>query len=190
MLGATPEQAKTYADNVVAWRTPPGSGNREAAQYLAAGLSYPPRGGPFAHVDELLLVRGIPRDLAERAIPFVTVFSGLSGVNPLEAAPEVLAALPGMTDDKLNAALHQREGLAPDARPASTLLVPTQAGASTEASKAARIDVRIEFESGRRVRSEAVILAVADGDVPYRVLSWHEGFDDPANDAQSAVMRQ
>jgi general secretion pathway protein K len=190
ILGAAPEQAKSYAENVVAWRTPPQGADRGPAEYLAAGLNYAPRGGPFAHVDELLLVRSLPRELGERALPFVTVFSGLSGVNVLEAAPEVLAALPTMTDDKLNAVLRQREGLAPDARSASALLGSAQAGISTDASKAARIDVRIQFENGRRVRSEAVILAVNDGDVPYRVLSWHDGFDDPTGDTRREVIGQ
>jgi hypothetical protein len=50
--------------------------------------------------------------------------------------------------------------------------------------------VHIQFENGRRVASEAVILAADDGDVPYRVLSWRDGFDDPANDGQVVVMRQ
>jgi len=190
VLGAAPEQAKGYAENVAAWRTPPQGSGREIAQYLAAGLNYAPRGGPFAHVDELLLVRGLPRELGERALPFVTVFSGLSGVNVLEAAPEVVAALPHMTDDKLNALLRQREGLTTDVRSGSASLGAAQIGVSTEASKAARIDAHIQFENGRHVRSEAVILAVDDDVVPYRVLSWHDGFDDPTGDLQRAVIGQ
>jgi general secretion pathway protein K len=174
----------------VAWRTPPQGADRETAQYLASGLSYAPRGGPFAHVDELLLVHGLPRELGERALPFVTVFSGLSGVNVLEAAPEVIAALPNMTDDKLNAVLRQREGLAHDVRSASASLGSAQAAVSIDASKAARIDALIQFENGRRVRSEAVILTVDDGDVPYRVLSWHDGFDDPTGNVRRAVIGQ
>jgi general secretion pathway protein K len=191
VLGADPAQAKDYAGNVLAWRTPPRSQSTddETSRYRAAGLNYAPRGGPFAHVDELWLVRGLPLELVERTIPYVTVYSGIAGINALEAAPEVIAALPGMTRDTLNAVLRQRQTAPQDARSVSTLL-PAQAGASAEASKAARINVRIDFENGRRVASEAVIVVSDDADTPYRILSWHDGFDDPAPGKQPTTMRQ
>jgi general secretion pathway protein K len=191
VLGADPAQAKDYADNVVAWRTPPRpqSGDNEASRYRAAGLNYAPRGGPFAHVDELWLVRELPQDLVERAIPYVTVYSGIAGINALEATPEVIAALPGMTQDTLNAILRQRQMAPQDVRAVSTSL-PAQAGASTETSKAARIAVRIDFENGRRIASEAVISVSDDPETPYRILSWHDGFDDPAANQQPMTMRQ
>jgi general secretion pathway protein K len=191
VLGADPAQAKDYADNVVAWRTPPRpqSGDNEASRYRAAGLNYAPRGGPFAHVDELWLVRELPPEFVERAIPHVTVYSGIAGINALEATPEVIAALPGMTLDTLNTILHQRQIAPQNARAVSTLL-PAQAGASTETSKAARIDVRIDFENGRRIASEAVISVSDDADTPYRILSWHDGFDDPAANQQRVMVRQ
>jgi general secretion pathway protein K len=187
VLGAAPEQAKSYADNVIAWRTPsrPKSSDNEASRYLAAGLGYTPRGGPFAHSDELWLVRDLPPDLVERAMPYVTVFSGNADVDALEAAPEVIAAMPGMTSDKLNAALGQRD--MGNSRSAAQALDPS--GASTEASKATRVSVDILFQNGRRVRSEAVIIVSESDDTPYRVLSWHDGFDDPTSE-QPAVPRR
>ena len=41
--------------------------------------------------------------LLERALPFVTVYSGRPQINMLDAAPEVLASLPGMTQERFNA---------------------------------------------------------------------------------------
>ena len=41
-------------------------------------------------------------------LPFVTVFSNLASVNILDAAPQVVAALPGMTPEKLQDVLSQR----------------------------------------------------------------------------------
>ncbi len=79
VLGATPERANDYADRIIGWRTEatPGTAGGEDALYRAAGLAYGPRLGPFAHVNELGLVLGLPPALVERALPFVTVFSGL-----------------------------------------------------------------------------------------------------------------
>ena len=65
--------------------------------YGAAGLNYPPRQSLFTHVNELALVVGLPPALVERALPFVTVFNGSSGVDAAIAAPEVIAALPDKT---------------------------------------------------------------------------------------------
>jgi len=78
-LGAQPDAARQYADRVVGWRTTPKTGDRdeEASLYRAAGLTYFPRGAPFEHVGELELVLGLPPALVERALPHVTVFSGL-----------------------------------------------------------------------------------------------------------------
>src|SRR5215471_15841389 len=100
-LGAQPDAAPQYADRVVGWRTTPKTGERdeEAALYHASGLPYFPRGAPFEHVGELGLVLGLPPALVERALPHVTVFSRLDRVNARDAAPEVLAAIPGMTTD-------------------------------------------------------------------------------------------
>ena len=167
VLGAHPDDAEQYADRIIGWRSAPSSDSldKEESLYRAAGLSYGPRGSPFAHVGELELVLGLPPALAERAMPFVTVYSGRSDINIRDAAPEVIAALPGMTPEKLNAALNNRELIADQSS------VTSQAGVTTEGSKAMRVTVRMAFDSGRTITSAAVILV--DGhDEPYRVLSW------------------
>src|SRR5499425_329613 len=105
-LGAQPDAARQYANRVVGWRTAPKTDARdeEAALYRASGLPYFPRGAPFEHVGELGLVLGLPPVLVERALPHVTVFSGLDRINARDAAPEVLAAIPGMTRDAFTGA--------------------------------------------------------------------------------------
>lgn len=179
VLAANPDRATNYAENVIAWRTPPRarSEDGETARYLADGLAYGPRRGPFAHVDELRLVRGLPSEVVERALPLVTVFSGVPGVNVREAAPEVIAAIPGMTQDRLNALLQRRQAESASPRSATIGLDPMSAGTS----RAVRINILVALDNGRRVISEAVIATVDERDVPYRVLSWHDGFDDPSD---------
>jgi general secretion pathway protein K len=171
-LGAGPDDADQYAERIIGWRSAPSSDSqdREESLYRAAGLSYGPRGAPFAHVGELEVVLGLPPAMVDRAIPFVTVYSGRPDINIRDAAPEVIAALPGMTPEKLNAALNDRDLVIDQSSVAS------QAEVTTEGSKAMRVTVRMAFDSGRSIASAAVILI--DGrDEPYRVLFWQSDAD-------------
>jgi general secretion pathway protein K len=126
VLGADEARAGEYADRIIAWRNRPAADKAEAedALYRAAGLGYSPRQALFTHVNELALVLGMPRQLVERALPFVTVYSGSSGVDVLTAAPEVIAALPGMTTMGLSDFLNTRAGLPRDEAAVGAALGP------------------------------------------------------------------
>jgi general secretion pathway protein K len=167
-LGAHPDAARQYADRIIGWRTTPKTGGRdaEAMLYHTAGLPYLPRGAPFDHVGELSLVLGLPPELVERALPHVTVFSGQDRVNTRDAAPEVLAAIPGMKPG----------GPAGIGRTAAQL--GAQQFEAAEGSAATRVTARISFDNGRRIASEAVIL-LGDASEPFRVLSWQADIDAP-----------
>jgi general secretion pathway protein K len=183
VLGAGGDAADQYAERVVAWRTPPPANapDGEEALYRAAGLRYSPRRAPFDHVDELWLVVGLPPALVERAVPFVTVYSGMADVNVLDAAPEVIAALPGMTSGKLDAFLEQRANLPADPKFIADALGDKQAGATIKSSDAYRVRARIAFDNGWRRVSEAVIMMVSErGGEPFRVLSWRDDVDSSA----------
>jgi general secretion pathway protein K len=179
VLGARGPDAERYADRVIGWRTEPkgGAQDKEASLYRAAGLSYSPRGAPFAHVSELWLVQGLPPVLVEQALPFLTVYSGQPAVNVLDAPPEVLAALPGMTQDRLDNILNRRESTTIAPKSAADILGTDDPAATTKGSNAFRVDVQIKFDDGRYAASEAVILLGSDK-VPYQVLSWRDGADE------------
>ena len=150
----------------------------ENSLYRSAGLSYTPRHAPFTHVSELWLVQGIPPVLIERMLPFVTVFSGKAQVDVLDAAPQVIAALPGMTPEIVQAIVAARDAGTLDRTSLPDLMRGVgQGAASTDAGKAFRVGVRVAFDNGRRSAAEAVILLPDDGPVPYRVLSWRNAFD-------------
>jgi len=188
-FGVKSEDAVEYANRIVGWRDPPKEGaaregatreggpSDEEGLYRSAGLKYPPRGGPFPHVDELRLVYGLPPALIDRIMPFVTVYSGLAKVNVLDAAPEVIAALPGMTPGVLNAFLDKREAGPVDEQSLPRLLGPSQEGATVEPSATYRVQVRIAFDNGRQIESEAVIMT-GTTEAPYHVLYWR---DDASN---------
>jgi len=181
VLGASSDAAAEYADRVIGWRSPSSeelaSRDKEIAAYRAAGLRYDPREGPFNNVQELWLVLGLPPAMVERMMPYVTVFSGMAAINVMDAAPAVLAALPGMTPERLDDLLNSRNRPAADRNAILASLGTSGSVATTDASKAYRVSVEVGLPQGRRFAAEAVILLLQDAPDPYRVLSWTDGFD-------------
>jgi general secretion pathway protein K len=64
-LGLPPEQAQAVAAAIVDWRTAPPAGQTSPldAAYLERGPTFLPRHASFQDVEELLLVRGVTREL-------------------------------------------------------------------------------------------------------------------------------
>ena len=176
-LGAAPSNAASYTDRIIAWRSPTelGDADPENSFYRTSGVAYLPRHAPFPAAEELWLVRGIPPVFIERMLPLVTVFSNLASVNILDAAPQVVAALPGMTPEALQAVLSQRADPALD--PRSLLGMTGGEGATLAGSRAYRMTVGAQSGSGRRSAAEVVILLLESGEEPYRVLSWRNASD-------------
>jgi general secretion pathway protein K len=118
-------------------------------------------------------VLGLSPALVERALPLVTVSSGASGVDVLIAAPEVIAALPGMTPLTLKQFLNDRATLPNDAAAIAAALGEAKSNATTQKSQAYRILIRIGLPDGRRTASE-VVIGLRSKEDPYRVLSWQD----------------
>jgi general secretion pathway protein K len=177
-LGARPDDALAYADRIIGWRTkPPPGQDLEASLYQTAGRRYGPRGGPFQHPGELWLVHGLPEALVERAMPLVTVYNGVAQINVLDAPPDVIAALPGMTPDRLHAFLAQRSVAPQNGQILLSLLGQSASHATVEPTKTMRVTVRVSFDNGRQISSEVVIFVSENDTEPYRVLSWRDGLD-------------
>jgi general secretion pathway protein K len=188
-LGADNQDALYFADRIVAWRTPLAAGapDSETAIYQSAGKTYRPRHGHFQSVDEIALVVGMPSLFVTRALPYLTVYSGQQGINVLSAPPAVLAALPGMTPDRLQMLIAARENAPSPQDPAYQSQIQSQLGAmasytSVQPSAADRVKVDIRFPSKRRIESQVVFLLVDKDTQPYRVLSWRD--EDLSSDAR------
>ena len=190
-LGEHRDRAEIYSDRIVEWRTAPTSSqDPEGSAYRAARLGYGPRGAKFPHANELSLVRDLPMSVVERVLPFVTVYSGRPQINVFDAAPEVIAALPGMTPERLDAVLKQRQALPRNEEALLPLLGAAQQFSTTEGGNAIRVTVKIAFDSGRRANSEVIILVFEAGDKPYAVLSWSDGqIERRMNDVKWAGLR-
>jgi general secretion pathway protein K len=187
VLGVPRQQAEQYVERIAGWVTTPkgtqvqgvvATDNNEEALYRAAGRSYAPRGAPFAHIDELSLVVDIPPAIVERAKPFLTVYTGKSQIDVLDAAPEVVAAIPGITPNLMQTLAEARRTGA-DPQSVSRLLgaLPLQGVVSIEGGDTYRVQVRIRYDNGRRAAAEVVIRTAGTGDKPYGVLWWRDGFD-------------
>jgi general secretion pathway protein K len=193
-LGVDSDQANDLADRIVGWRKPTTVANAdddpENTIYLNAGLNYLPRHAPFPHVDELRLVYGMPPPLANSLMPFVTVYSGRSSINIRDAAPQIVAALPNMSPEKLQNVLSARQSEQADP---TSLIALTGLGedlVTVEGSKAVRMAIDVEFRNGRRLNSEAVVLLMKDGTEPYRLLSQHDNIEgDPGSGSQRNFLK-
>jgi general secretion pathway protein K len=107
--GASNTDAANIADGIIAWRTPPTAATTD--NQASRSLS---RQGPFQHINEVSLVPGMTPALTDCVLPFLTVYSGQAGVDVLNAAPEVIAALPGVTPERLHALIGLRQGASLD----------------------------------------------------------------------------
>ncbi len=182
VFGVQPRQAVEYVNRIKGWIGPPDvAGAYEEALYRAAGRTYAPRGAPFAHIDELLLVAEIPPALLEKAMPFLTVYSGKGQVDVLDAAPVVVAAIPGMTPNLMQSLAQARQnGADPQAVQRLLGALPMQNVVTIDGGDTFRAQVRIRYDNGRQAAAE-VVIRTGLTDRPYGVMWWRNGFDALSN---------
>lgn len=178
-LGMADEPALVLADRLGDFRDPddePLPLGAESAAYADAGLPHGPKNGPMIATSELLQMLGMTPELYDRLRPHVTVFSGSEGIDPLYASRTVLAAVPGMTPELVEAFA----AAGPEDDPFSEV-TDDEALFDAEVyflfSREVIYNVRAEgrsAEGGVFVR-EAVIDLGGDAGRPYRVLAWRRG---------------
>ncbi len=181
-IGVDSGQAKNYADRIVGWRTKSGSNANtdETNLYATSGSAYPPRQAPFDSSSELALVLGLPLPVVERVLPFVTIFSGQSGIDIASADRMVLVAFPEMTPAIMSAVLRARAIAPGDQEALLSQLGPARSRAVLGGAKAVRSSFEVAFDNGRRVHAE-VVFRLRDGEgEPYDILSWRDDFDGPS----------
>jgi general secretion pathway protein K len=180
-IGGDDSTAALYADRIAGWRNKveQNADNPEAAAYKTAGLPYPPRQAPFNNILELNLVLGLPPSIVARILPYVTVFSGKAQIDVVNAAPEILAALPGMTPDILHKVLQARTSSPDDGKSLMELLGPARSHATSDPIKTLRATIQVDLERGRRIQAEVVFRLKDKDDEPYDIVFWRDDFDGP-----------
>ncbi|MBD8881840.1 MULTISPECIES: type II secretion system minor pseudopilin [Rhodanobacter] len=160
--------AGKLAANVVDWRSfvaEAGQADSARAAYAAAGRDYGPRHGPFATLQELQLVLGMTPELYQHLEPAITIWSGRAIPDPTTAPPLVLAAIPGVDPQQVQALLAARQ----------------QNGGSGTSPIGGGITHSIRSQAELADGTRAVIRATIRlqqsrmGSQPYTVLRWQEG---------------
>jgi len=96
--GAEPDLADECADAVMDWRDEDQLRRTHGAEwddYVAAGLAYAPRNGPFLDIGELQMVLPVTKALFRAVRPALTIYSGSKGVNPALAPSMAMLAISG-----------------------------------------------------------------------------------------------
>lgn len=167
-VGMRPEDASKLAANVIQWRSPvlaPEDRDKRTGAYRAAGLDYGPRNGPFASIEELQLVLGMPPAIYRQIAGVITIWSGNSSPDPNTAPLLALRALPGMTPEKEKQILAARLHNASDPR-----LVLNNGTTHSIQSEA-----RLGDGTRATVRATIRLQSGQNGAQPYAVLRWQEG---------------
>ncbi len=162
-LGAQDSDAELFANQITTGRAPGKTSSDAPKSSSRQKLSHP---------SLLFSIPNLPARMAELVLPFVTVYSNLAQINIADAAPEVVAALPGITPELLNTILMQRRRSAEELRSILPSLGAAQQFVTFESSPALRVSIGIVFDSGYRSTAEVVILLFDQGKMPYSILTW------------------
>ncbi len=117
-MGIEKNHADTIVDSILDWKDADDLHRLNGAEsdyYMSLPNPYKAKDANFDNLDELLLVKGVTRDIlyggAEKPglIQYLTVYSSASLININTAQPEVLKAIPFLTDDMLQSIISYRK---------------------------------------------------------------------------------
>jgi len=136
--------------------------------YAADGRAYGPKKAPFETVLELDQVIGMRGDLLRAVLPYVTVHSRSSGVDPRVAAPALLAALAGEEPARVaQLATGDPGGQETGRGIPSEFLAPSS-------SRSFRVRAEVSTPAGGAYAQEAVVELTA-GNPPEVLREWRRG---------------
>ncbi len=176
-VGVSPEATEALLDKIEDWRDPDDLvrlQGAEAPEYAAAGLP-PPKNGEFETVDELKQVMDMTPELFERLAPALTVHSRQPGFNPKTARPEVLRAIPDLTDlGRVDEYLALRQAARARGEPLPSF---PEAGpyASSGINATYHLNVVVTLEQGGQRRISTVAAAGNRRDRLFQLFSYRVG---------------
>jgi len=122
--GVAEDTAVIIVDSILDWKDKDNLHRLHGAEdeyYQSLPRPYKAKNAAFDSIEELVFVRGISRTILQGSadgkgmLPFCTIHSTTDKINLLSAPPEVLKAIPGMTDDMIQRIMEYRD-LSPAAR--------------------------------------------------------------------------
>lgn len=177
--GADMGTAKTLTAAIMDWREPIGDAYPDRktgttdGQYVAAGLDYRPRHGPFQTVDELKLVAGMTPDLFASLLPLVTVYSRTSDIDQTVAPAAVLTLMANAAKAVQPSAANAPGQPVPSSPAASATPPPANDGPGFARVAGRSFAVTITAVDGtRNVVRTIVVEPTGDNQRPYLVEAW------------------
>jgi general secretion pathway protein K len=117
-LGIDKEQADTIVDSILDWKDGDDLHRLHGAEdeyYQSLPVPYKARNAPLETIEELLLVKGMTPEILYGTeekpglVGFITIYGTNDKINVNLAPREVLAAVPGMTEDAVERLIDRRE---------------------------------------------------------------------------------
>lgn len=168
---------QAFAARVVDWRDDDEdetNDGAEAAGYSDAGLSYVPPDRPFHSVEELKFLLELSAEDFAKLRPYLTVYSGAAGIDPMSAPRAVLRAIPHVSDSDLDRFLQAR-GKGTSREQLVNLLPDAEDFFLTEKSGVYRVTVHARLDNGFADAIEAVITSrSAEDSAGFKVVAWSE----------------
>lgn len=122
--GVAEETASILVDSILDWKDGDNLHRLSGAEddyYQSLPKPYKAKNAAFDSLEELVFVRGISRPILQGSadgkgiLPFCTIYSKTDKINLSAAPPEVLKAIPGMTDNMIQRIVEYRD-LSPAAK--------------------------------------------------------------------------
>jgi general secretion pathway protein K len=171
-VGAPEAAAKDVAQRIVERRYPRKAARPDPAPRSTNSAAKPPETGqPFSDVRQLLLVPGMAPEWVAAIEPLATVFGGET-INPLTAPRGVIAALPGVDKDQVEAFVRARRSTPADADRISRMVGTAQQYLAAKPPRVASVELMAELVDGYAVAARSVIVVLPQDSQPYRVLVW------------------
>ena len=165
--GTDEHTQRRIIDATMDWRDQDGLKSPYGAEdtdYQAAGLAWTARDDNFTSVDELRYVMGMTDEIFEKLAPFLTVYSGRSGINLEFAPPLLIAALTGESVTPADAGLPGDAQQATGQRRAGTYHINVRA--SSSGGTVASLEAVVQISSSSVASFRGMV------EEPYKVLYW------------------
>jgi general secretion pathway protein K len=171
-VGAPEAAANDVAQRIVDRRHPRNGSRADPAPRSGNAVSkLPATSQPFSDLRQLQFIPGMMPDWLAAIQPLTTIF-GSDTVNPLTAPPGVIAALPGVGKDQVDAFLRMRRAVPADVDRLVRTVGDAQQYLVARPQRVASVELIAELADGYAVAARAVIVVLPQDSQPYRVLVW------------------
>ena len=183
-------RAAHIADAILDWRDEDQwvrTYGAEDRTYAANGISLGARDGPFLSVAELNLVLGVDAESFAHLVPWVTVHSRSSRVDPVTAPRTVLLAIPGLDAETVDRFIAARsawragESASRGGLPVE-LLSSGMRYLTVSDARIYTIDAVGVLPDGTRASRRAVIRLTGRARKPYTTVAWFDAIPDSQSD--------